>query len=689
MIDTILSFLKKNLSILLFPLLLILVMIASYALFLFRMGYYWDDWQAVYLFQFQSPKLYWDYFLADRPISAWTFIVFQPLLGMEPWHWQLATLFSRAFGIWLLCAAFWRIWPEHRKTLQWMGLLLAVYPGFSQQNISVAYHQHFTTFVLFTASMYLMVRAIQSTHKTWRWTIPALLTSLLHMLTMEYFVGLEALRPFLIFIILQHQRPDLNLKQRLITSIRKWLPYFGILIVFGVFRFLIYPAIVNSSDVNAPTVLLSIFSNPVSGTLHLIEISIQDMAHMVYQVWLNGLSIESFQLSSKMVIFSWAIGILIAVIVFFISKLWIKNEVIDFPIRRPALQMTIIGFLALLFGGLPVWITDRQSIVGLWSDRFTLATMIGVCLLICAFISWIVQQEKKRDLIFASLLLLSIPVHIQTANKYRLNTELQNNFYQQLAWRAPMVEEGTAFASSGLPFSYVGDYAISFGVNTLYGISEGEENMPVWWFSAGRQWGIDALLKMDANSEINYDLRNLNFNSTAGEMVGLIYNPSRGCLRVMDDIYDLAPPMEDYQMHELNVRLADFSNPAQILNTEDLTFNEAVFGKEQKLTWCYFYEKADLARQFEDWQEAANLYKQSQALSLKPTHGAEYAPFILSAANLGNWDQADKLTRMANDITNDMQPMLCNLWQTLPQQDPPDAEQVTTTAEITTYLRCE
>ena len=252
-----------------------------------------------------------------------------------------------------------------------------------------------------------------------------------------------------------------------------------------------------------------------------------------------------------------------------------------------------------------------------------------------------------------------------------------------------MVEKGTAFASSGLPFSYVGDYAISFGVNTLYGISEGEENMPVWWFSAGRQWGIDALLKMDADSEINYDLRNLTFNSTAGKTVGLIYNPSRGCLRVMDDIYDLAPPMEDYQMHELNVRLADFSNPAQILNTEDLAFNEAVFGKEQKLTWCYFYEKADLARQFEDWQEAANLYKQSQALSLKPTHGAEYAPFIISAVNLGNWDQADKLTRMANDITNDMQPMLCNLWQTLPQQDPPDAEQVTTTAEITTYLSCE
>jgi hypothetical protein len=689
MIETILSFLKKHLSILLFPLLLLLVMIAAYALFLFRMGYYWDDWQAIYLFQFHSPKLYWDYFLGDRPISAWTFILFQPLLGMQAWHWQLATLVSRALGIWLLCAAFWRIWPEHRKTLQWMGLLLAVYPGFSQQNISVAYHQHFTTFVLFAASMYFMARAIQSTRAAWRWTVPAVLSNVLHMLTMEYFVGLEALRPVLIFIILQSKRPDLNMKQRLVLSVRKWLPYGGALIVFALYRFLIYPAISMNPEMNSPTVLLTILSNPLSGTLHLIEISIQDMAHMIYQVWLNGLLPDNFQLSSNMVLFSWAVGLFIAVLVYFVSKLWIKNEEVEFPVRRPALQMMLIGFLALLFGGLPVWITDRQSIVGLWSDRFTLAPMIGVCLLICAFTAWFAQQEKKRNLIFAFLLLLSIPVHIQMANKYRLNTEIQEKFYQQLAWRVPQVEEGTAFAASGLPFSYVGDYAVGFGINTLYGISDGQEELPLWWFNAGRQWGIDALLEMDSDSLLSYDLRNLTFQTTADQMVGLIYNPSRGCLRVMDDIYDLAPPMDDYQMHELNVALSYLSNPDQILNADDLAFNQAVFGKEQKLTWCYFYEKADLARQFEDWQEASNLYKQSQALSLAPSHGAEYAPFIVSAANLGNWDQADQLTRTADEMTADMQPMLCSLWQNLPEQDPPDSEQVKTTAEISTYLGCE
>ncbi|MBI9049155.1 MAG: hypothetical protein JEZ00_07040 [Anaerolineaceae bacterium] len=689
MINSILSFLKKHLSIILFPVLLLLVMLAAYAIFLFRMGYYWDDWQAIYLFQFQSPALYWDYFLGDRPISAWTFILFQPLLGMQAWHWQLATIFSRALGVWLLCAAFWRIWPAHRKTLQWMGLLLAVYPGFSQQNISVAYHQHFTTFVLFAASMYFMVRAMQSTRAAWRWTIPAVLTGLLNMLTMEYFVGLEALRPILIYMLLQKRQPDHSLRKHLGNSFRKWLPYFGTLVLFGIYRFLIYPSISMNPEMNSPTALLSIFSNPIAGLLHLIELIVQDMAHIMGQVWLNGMQPDAFQLSSKMVLFSWVVGLLIAMIVFFVSKLWIKNEITEFPDSRPATQMMLVGFLAILFGGLPVWMTDRQSIVGLWSDRFTLAPMIGVCLLICALTAWLIQQERKREVVFSVLLMLSIPLHIQTANKYRLNSEMQHDFYQQLAWRAPAVKPGTAFAASGLPFSHVGDYAVGFGVNTLYGLSEGAEDLPLWWFNAGRQWGIDALMEMNAENETSYKLRNLTYTGTANELVGLIYNPSRGCLRVMDSVYELAPPMDDYQLHEINMALSAFSHPQQILSSDDLQFSEAVFGTEDKESWCYYYQKADLARQFEDWQRVSDLYQQSQEKQLSARHGAEFTPFILAAAHQGDWNEAATLTRSADALTPDMQPMLCSLWQNMPQQSPVDAGQVTASAEMRTYLSCE
>jgi hypothetical protein len=351
--------------------------------------------------------------------------------------------------------------------------------------------------------------------------------------------------------------------------------------------------------------------------------------------------------------------------------------------------MLLVGLLAILFGGLPIWITDRQSIVGLWSDRFTLAPMIGVALFIAALITWLAEQEYKKDLIFALLLMLSIPLHIQTANKYRLNTEIQQDFYQQLAWRAPAVKTGTAFVSSGLPFSYVGDYAVGFGINTLYGMNSGQNELPLWWFNAGRQWGIDATQEMTTTDEISYQMRNLTYTGSVADLVGLVYNPSRGCLRVLDPVYALAPPMDDYQMHELNTALLDISHPQQILQSDqDLQFSQIIFGKEQKESWCYFYQKADLARQYEDWGTISALYEQSQAQQLSPQHGAEYVPFILAAANQQQWETAVKLTRDAAALTPKMEPMLCALWKSLPETSPPISGQVTANAQLREFLHC-
>jgi hypothetical protein len=406
---------------------------------------------------------------------------------------------------------------------------------------------------------------------------------------------------------------------------------------------------------------------------------------MTLQVWLKVLQPDAFQLSNKVVLFSLGLALLIALGVY-LSRKWIfEPETVPTQADKSARQMLLVGMLAILLGGLPVWITDRQSIVGLWSDRFTLAPMLGVCLTLAALISGLVQSEQKRSLVFTGLLILSLPVHIQTANKYRLNTEIQQDFYQQLAWRAPQVKTGTAFASSGLPFSYVGDYAVGFGINTLFHVGDGLGKLPVWWFNAGRQWGIDATLDMSSEAALSYDLRNLKYEGAAADLVGLIYNPSRGCLRVMDEVYTLAPPMDDFKMHELNTALAALSHPEQILpSTKELSFSMAVFGQPQTQSWCYFYEKADLARQFEDWSAVTDLYQQSQALQLSPQHGAEYAPFILAAAHQQDWEQAAGLTRESAALTPDMEPMLCSLWKSLP-----DAGQVTDVDEMRTELNCQ
>ncbi len=217
-----------------YPLLLLAVMMLTYGLQMPRLGFFWDDWQAIYLSRFGDSAAYWRYFLSDRPFSAWTYIVTMPLLGISPLPWHLFTLLVRWLSVlgfvWVLRS----IWWEQRRAVQWMGLLLAVYPGFTQQPVAVAYSQHFITCALFTGSLALMLRAARQPGFVWRLTLPALIMTLLHLMTMEYFAGLELLRPFLLWIVL-HRTGEKPLRTAG-RVLKHWMPY---LAVRGVF--LIYP----------------------------------------------------------------------------------------------------------------------------------------------------------------------------------------------------------------------------------------------------------------------------------------------------------------------------------------------------------------------------------------------------------------------------------------------------------------
>jgi len=41
---------------------------------------------------------------------------------------------------------------------------------------------------------------------------------------------------------------------------------------------------------------------------------------------------------------------------------------------------------------------------------------------------------------------------------------------------------------------------------------------------------------------------------------------------------------------------------------------EVIYGKQNTQTWCYYFEKADLARQYGQWDEIARLWEESQSI---------------------------------------------------------------------------
>jgi hypothetical protein len=104
-----------------------------------------------------------------------------------------------------------------------------------------------------------------------------------------------------------------------------------------------------------------------------------------------------------------------------------------------------------------------------------------------------------------------------------------------------------------------------------------------------------------------------------------------------------------------------------------------IFGPEPAHTWCYFFQKADLARQTQDWNQVINLYKQAQQMGFSSKNGAEYLPLVEAYAQTGDWQKAYDLTITARRQSLDTLKMWCSNWarfQNIPSADMKFIEQI-------------
>jgi hypothetical protein len=71
----------------------------------------------------------------------------------------------------------------------------------------------------------------------------------------------------------------------------------------------------------------------------------------------------------------------------------------------------------------------------------------------------------------------------------------------------------------------------------------------------------------------------------------------------------------------------------------------ALFGPEPVHDWCYYYEKADLARQRGEWDEVVRLYREARGLGLEPADAIEWLPFYQALTVLGDWAAGEEVAK--------------------------------------------
>ncbi len=661
------SFLKRFQKPDWYPGLLLLATVLPYLAFLPRLGFYWVDWQVIFLAQAKSAAVFWDYFLYDRPFSVWTYDITLPFLGLNPLLWQVLTLLLR----WLAGLGFYwtlhGIWKDKTWQTRWMAVIFVVFPGFMQQLVSMAYSQHFTTYALFTLSLAAMVAAINRPRHYWWLSTLAWVACLTHMLTMEYFTALELIRPLILFILLR--RESKNLVSTLKRTLLHWSPYLAMVLLFIFWRFIYYPTLLPSTDQNMPGLLLSLSQKPLPVIIELSNIVIKEFLKINLFDWLNLLSPEIVDLNAKSFVFSIGAGlvggILITWLLYHINRHYIELA----PQKTYWIEALFIALAGFMLGGLPVWGSGRSSSVGMWSDRFTLAPLFGAAILFVLVIDWLLYERWKKFVLLGLLVGLAFSLHIRTANQYMADWANQRDYYWQLLWRAPGIKPNTAIIATRIPSGLLSKYSAGFIFNVLYDPTAAVKDVPYWYFTSNDIGGD--ISSMEPDAPIKYtQLRNMNFKGNTSQSLVITRPSNERCLWVV------SPYLRDegvltYDEEEIT----SLSNPAQILAESTKPIPLDVVGSEPVHDWCYYFERAELYNQYQDWGATIKLWNETRVQDLKPRSPAELTPFILAFAQTNDWESTRQLSAQMQQTAPDRQPaMMCALWDYIKQKTPSSSE---------------
>ena len=637
------------------PVALLVITILSFGLLIPWLGFYWDDWPVIYLTQTQETSSFWGFYQYDRPFSAWTYVLFAPLLGTSPLAWQIFTMLLRWLTAVFVWASLRQIWPNKPHQVFWTALLFAVAPIFTQQSVAVAYSQHWLCYLLFFCSVYFMLRALNDARYFYPFTALAVLTSLVQLLTMEYFVGLELLRPIILWFYYLEKKSETSIRgllKRVITS--GWI-YVVLLIAYLIWR--LFFLRLAGDDPNHLDLFDKMVAAPLAGLLDLAQKALQDFVYLVTS-WLVAVKPADIVLDRPFVLAVLVIAVAAAVLVGVLASTYkpVTQESLE---DRWHVYAMILGVLAILLGTLPVWAIDRQVSLGPLGSRFSLAALFGVSLLWVGFLEWLSPRSKVKITLLSVLVAIAIHANLHLAKAYQQSWEKQRTFYWQLFWRAPYLQPGTAFISDGEIFSYVGLYSTSAGISLLYPPIESSQQVPYWFFS---YW--ERLYKIPkelvAGTALEAELRNYPFQGDSRDAILLDFSPERNrCLHLLSPQDEHDPDLADSMRGLLSI--SDLSR----IEREPLKGWQppaSIFGPEPEHTWCYYFEQAELAYQYKDWQEIIRLMEEAKTQGFAPTDMKEYLPLLEAYLQTGQIEPARTLSLQMARLSNNIDDRICTAW---------------------------
>jgi hypothetical protein len=299
-------------------------------------------------------------------------------------------------------------------------------------------------------------------------------------------------------------------------------------------------------------------------------------------------------------------------------------------------------------------------------------------------IDLIIRNARLKTYVLLLLIALGIGQQFFNANIFRRDWAKQQEIYWQLAWRIPAMQPNTALFTDQMPIDYETDLSFTAPLNWMYAPEYQRSDLPYALIYTEKRLGRTTLRSLDEATEITLPIRRVSFHGSTSQVL-VIYMPRNGCLRVLD------PARGDEvtygRQSRFLVEAIPLSDPSTIIVDADQTVR-LPFLSEPEHTWCYYFSKAELARQQGDWQQVIRLIEEAGRLGYEPEDPFEWLTYIESQALTGNIEKAEKISQNAFKQDDGIRKGLCEVWKHVQAAGTLEREEEMRLGQILSSFQC-
>ncbi len=615
-----------------------LVVAITYLVHAAQFGIYRDSWALFTGGHIDGPSKFFQIWQIDRPGVAYLYAAVYSLFGDNLLAYNLAIVGLRFLGALGLLWSLRLIWPQSRMQTLLVVLIFIIYPGFIQLPNAMEYLPHITSLCLFTFSVAFMIKAIQSRNLLVRilLTLASLLFTGLYLILMEYYFGMEGLRLALLWLLVIRLNPEKSFSRLAAELARKYLPFAIVVAVFLYWRIFLFSNERASTDIGSMAGRFA--DSPLFAALNWLSTLAKDYFETAFFAWavppypiIFGARLRDFLTSG------FAALLVVGLIFLVIWLLRRPSEQYDLSNGETdavwSKQAILVGAFTLLIALIPASFSSLSVAFDKTNyDRFTLPGIISASLLLIGIV-FAIKNENLRRGIIALCVLIGVMTHYLNGIDFANDWKNTRETYWQLAWRAPSIKPGTLLFGTFFEQAGIGGNPV-WPATLIYYPQPG----PLRLASEVLIPGVARYL-LDGRS-IPRNIRSFEMNLNFGNML-LLTRPKQGsCLHAIDGS---APDFTDAD-NFATLSTSLYSDLSRIdPDAAPASPPVALLGAEPDRGWCYYYEKASLARQRSDWQEVVRLGSQAASLGLRPDDYSEWIPFLLAYAYTGDNSAVDAL----------------------------------------------